>query len=247
MNGWELLGWTGQALFFSRFLVQWLASEKAGRSVAPPIFWWISLVATVLLGLYSWGTGLPLFQMVFVINCAVYLRNVTLTFSSRTLPAPYAAVLAIVACGTLLRDVLRSDKYDFAGADGAWFVVGTVGAVAWASRFPLQWWLSERRGKSHFPRAFWWVSLVGNAALLAYAIHLERAVLIAGFSIGPLVQIRNLVLDARGRAERAHAATDEDTTEASGEPEFELEPGGGGRSGVQPSDRSTYAPPSPRK
>lgn len=243
MSGWELLGWIGQALFFSRFLVQWLASERAGRSVAPPIFWWFSLVATVLLGLYSWGNDLTLFLMVFVINCAVYLRNVTLTFSSRTLPAPYAAVLALVACGTLLHDALGSNKYDLDANDGTWFAIGAVGAIAWASRFPLQWWLSERRGVSHFPRAFWWVSLVGNAALLAYAIHLERAVLIAGFSIGPLVQIRNLVLDARGRATDAREAQDE---KARTEPEFELEPNGG-RSGARPADRSTYAPLSPRK
>ena len=61
-------------------------------------------------------------------------------------------------------------------------------------RFLIQWVASERRGSSHFPPAFWIVSLVGNLALLAYALRLGDPVYIAGFLPGPLVQVRNLVL-----------------------------------------------------
>jgi lipid-A-disaccharide synthase-like uncharacterized protein len=46
---------------------------------------------------------------------------------------------------------------------------------------------------------FWWLSLAGNALLLAYAVHLRDPIFIAGFVPGPLVQVRNLML--QGRAE----------------------------------------------
>ncbi|HPF15211.1 MAG TPA: lipid-A-disaccharide synthase N-terminal domain-containing protein, partial [Planctomycetota bacterium] len=42
MTFWAALGWLGNVGFFSRFFVQWLASERAGRSVAPQAFWWLS-------------------------------------------------------------------------------------------------------------------------------------------------------------------------------------------------------------
>ena len=35
MTAFQVIGWAGNALFFSRFLVQWLASERAGRTAVP--------------------------------------------------------------------------------------------------------------------------------------------------------------------------------------------------------------------
>ena len=46
---WLGVGLLGQGMFFSRFLVQWLASEKAGRSVFPMAFWYLSLSGGALL------------------------------------------------------------------------------------------------------------------------------------------------------------------------------------------------------
>ena len=37
------VGFGGQALFSARFVIQWLASERAGRSVMPDVFWYFSL------------------------------------------------------------------------------------------------------------------------------------------------------------------------------------------------------------
>ena len=50
---WFVLGLLGQAAFFSRFLVQWVASERAGRSTVPPAFWWLSLLGAALLLAYA--------------------------------------------------------------------------------------------------------------------------------------------------------------------------------------------------
>ena len=40
---WIIIGFTGQALFSARFIVQWLASERVKRSIIPTAFWYFSL------------------------------------------------------------------------------------------------------------------------------------------------------------------------------------------------------------
>ncbi|UCF68822.1 MAG: lipid-A-disaccharide synthase N-terminal domain-containing protein [Acidobacteriota bacterium] len=92
IEAWKLVGFGGQAMFFSRFFVQWVVSERTGRSTVPTAFWWLSLAGGFLLLLYaaigiqdivfSVGQGMGLF---------VYLRNLILVRRQRlaeTAPAP---------------------------------------------------------------------------------------------------------------------------------------------------------------
>ena len=48
-NTWKVIGWVGNVVFFSRFLVQWWATEKRKEVVVPNSFWWLSLVGSLLL------------------------------------------------------------------------------------------------------------------------------------------------------------------------------------------------------
>ncbi|MCX7933841.1 MAG: lipid-A-disaccharide synthase N-terminal domain-containing protein [Planctomycetota bacterium] len=48
-----MIGFLGQGIFASRFLLQWIASEKAKASVIPYSFWWLSLVGSILLLIYA--------------------------------------------------------------------------------------------------------------------------------------------------------------------------------------------------
>ena len=50
---WITIGFTGQSLFFMRFLVQWIYSEKLGRSVIPIAFWYFSLLGGCTLFSYA--------------------------------------------------------------------------------------------------------------------------------------------------------------------------------------------------
>jgi lipid-A-disaccharide synthase-like uncharacterized protein len=52
-HAWKVVGWLGNVTFFSRFLVQWYATEKQGRVVVPPAFWWLSLAGASLLFAYA--------------------------------------------------------------------------------------------------------------------------------------------------------------------------------------------------
>jgi lipid-A-disaccharide synthase-like uncharacterized protein len=50
---WTIIGWLGNAVFFSRFVVQWYATEKKKQVVVPALFWWLSLTGSLLLLLYA--------------------------------------------------------------------------------------------------------------------------------------------------------------------------------------------------
>jgi len=80
-SGWYAVGFLGQAFFFSRFLVQWLASERAGRSVIPLSFWYLSLVGGLTLFAYAIHLGDPVFIIGQSAGAFIYLRN--LYFRSR--------------------------------------------------------------------------------------------------------------------------------------------------------------------
>lgn len=74
-TGWLIIGFLGQAFFFSRFLVQWLASERAGRSVIPMAFWYFSLLGGGTLLAYAIHVGDPVFIVGQSTGTFIYLRN----------------------------------------------------------------------------------------------------------------------------------------------------------------------------
>lgn len=80
-----------------------------------------------------------------------------------------------------------------------WIIVGFVGQALFSMRFIVQWIASERIKRSIIPQAFWYFSLAGGATLLAYAIHKQDPVFIAGQGLGLFVYLRNLYLIRTGR------------------------------------------------
>ncbi len=72
---WIALGLCGQALFSARFLVQWLASEKAGRSVIPVSFWYFSIGGATVLLSYAIYRADPVFILGQSMGFFIYTRN----------------------------------------------------------------------------------------------------------------------------------------------------------------------------
>jgi len=77
--GWLAFGLLGNAAFGSRFLVQWWASERAGESIVPVAFWYLSLAGSLILLIYA-ALHLrdPIFTLAYLPNGFVYLRNLAL-------------------------------------------------------------------------------------------------------------------------------------------------------------------------
>jgi lipid-A-disaccharide synthase-like uncharacterized protein len=75
---WVGVGFLGQALFFARFLVQWIASEKEGRSVIPVAFWYFSIFGAVVLLAYAVYRRDPVFILGQSTGLLIYLRNLAL-------------------------------------------------------------------------------------------------------------------------------------------------------------------------
>ena len=58
---WDAIGYTGQLIFFSRFIVQWIASERRKESVVPVAFWYLSLGGGSVLLIYAVHNRDPVF------------------------------------------------------------------------------------------------------------------------------------------------------------------------------------------
>lgn len=81
--------------------------------------------------------------------------------------------------------------------ESLWLIIGFAGQVVFTGRFVLQWLYSEIKRRSLIPVGFWYLSMLGSALLLAYAIYRQDPVFIIGQSFGFLVYLRNLQLIAR--------------------------------------------------
>ena len=86
-----VLGFAGQALFASRFLVQWITSERQGRSVIPVAFWYLSLGGAAVLFSYAFLRRDPVFMVGQASGSFVYLRNLALLRRERTGASPASA------------------------------------------------------------------------------------------------------------------------------------------------------------
>ena len=80
---WILIGLLGQGLFMGRFLIQWLASEKAKRSVIPLSFWWFSIGGAAVLLAYAIHRGDPVFILGQSLGFFIYTRNLWLIRAER--------------------------------------------------------------------------------------------------------------------------------------------------------------------
>lgn len=75
---WLLIGLIGQTLFGARFVVQWLHSERLGKSRIPRVFWQISAVAGAIILSYAIHRRDPVFIAGETLTLLVFLRNLQL-------------------------------------------------------------------------------------------------------------------------------------------------------------------------
>ncbi len=74
-TSWLIIGFLGQALFSARFLIQWLASERAKKSVMPVLFWYFSIFGGTTLFIYAIHKQDPVFIVGQGSGLLIYARN----------------------------------------------------------------------------------------------------------------------------------------------------------------------------
>ena len=80
---WLAFGIVAQLLFGARFVVQWIASERAGRSVMPLMFWFFSMGGGVLTLIYGIARRDGVIIIGQALSVFIYLRNLSLIFRER--------------------------------------------------------------------------------------------------------------------------------------------------------------------
>lgn len=80
---WLAFGIIAQLLFTARFIVQWLASEKAGRSVIPMAFWFLSMAGGTMTLVYGLVRREPIIIMGQALAVGIYIRNIMLIVKER--------------------------------------------------------------------------------------------------------------------------------------------------------------------
>ena len=75
-----IIGFIGQGLFASRFIVQWIYSEKKGRSSIPVIFWYLSILGGLGLLTYAIFRKDPVIILGQTFGILIYIRNLVLIY-----------------------------------------------------------------------------------------------------------------------------------------------------------------------
>lgn len=194
-----VFGFAGQVLFFMRFILQWLFTERYKKSAVPISFWYFSIVGSFMLLTYSVLIKDPIFILGQSTGAIIYLRNISLIYKergTRSRDFGFKMVLMLLvyfafvgAAAYFYPEVPRKDEVTYTGFV---FGIGLVAQSMFFLRFLVQWLYSEKHKKSVFPVVFWYFSMAGSFLLLIYSVMVHDAVFIAGQSVGLLIYFRNL-------------------------------------------------------
>ena len=88
INAWTLFGLLGNAMFTSRFVVQWYASEKLKQSVIPKNFWHLSMVGGVIQLIYAVHIGYIPVILGYLLPPVIAARNLMLIARTSRTPTP---------------------------------------------------------------------------------------------------------------------------------------------------------------
>jgi lipid-A-disaccharide synthase-like uncharacterized protein len=198
------VGFFAQMLFFSRNIVQWFHSERAGKILSPLIYWQISLCASIMMMVY--GILRKDFAIILgqFITFFIYIRNLQLQQKWKIIPNYFRIVIVMMppAC---LAWMLFSGNHNFGQILGNekipyWLLLfGITAQVTFSFRFVYQWLVSEKNKKSILPVGFWMISIAGASMTLTYAIIRRDPVLFISNLGGLAMYSRNLILHYTGK------------------------------------------------
>ena len=203
------IGFIAQALFSARLIVQWIKSEKAGKTLSPILFWQLSILASWMLFVYGLLCDDFAIIMGQVIAYSIYIRNLHIQNNWKSLPI-ITKLIAVITPIAVLLFMLKNWEFHyqqlFKNEDISTLLLlwGVAGQITFTFRFVYQWIYSERKGESCLPLGFWVISIIGSIMILSYAIYRRDPVLFLGQGFGMLVYSRNVILIRKQSHKRNH-------------------------------------------
>ncbi len=193
------IGFLAQGLFFLRFAVQLVLSEKAKASLSPTVFWWLSLISCYIMMSYGFLRDDISIIEGQLLTYFIYIRNLQLKGAWEKLPFPlrillfFLPFLALLFCLFHFEDIL-TPFFKNPNIPLFWLVWGVIGQSLFSSRFIYQWLYSEHKKESQFPLGFWTLSILGAGLITIYAIFTGDLVQFVGKGTGLLMYTRNFYL-----------------------------------------------------
>lgn len=90
---WKIVGWIGNFVFSTRFIVQWYVTEKRKQVVFPQAFWWLSLIGALTLLCYSIHKRDSVFIFAYAFSWIPYMRSLMIHRRHK------AALSVCIGCG----------------------------------------------------------------------------------------------------------------------------------------------------
>lgn len=192
-----VLGFTAQALFSARMLIQWILSEKAKRVVSPTIYWQLSLLGSLFLSLYGWLRGDFAIILGQFFSYYIYIWNLNSKQQWQKIAAAARYIILFIPIAALVYVIINGDNSTdrlFGNIPLGLLIFGSAGQIVFTLRFIYQWWYSRSRNESLLPTTFWVLSLFGSSLIVAYGAFRLDPVLILGQSVGFITYSRNLYI-----------------------------------------------------
>ena len=91
---WLAFGFAAQSMFFMRFVLQWIASERVKRSIVPETFWYFSFAGGFMLFIYAVHRADPVIMLGQLMGLFIYARNIYLIWLHKRTQAAQASLAA---------------------------------------------------------------------------------------------------------------------------------------------------------
>jgi len=222
LNNWRhflyfMLGFLPSIFFGSRFLLQWIRSEKKKKSIVGSLFWKLSISGNLLLALHYFIQFQYQFLLIQSVNAFISWRNLNIlkkegkAGSFRRALVILFGTIGFTICVCLIQNIWTSHNVKLlqtpighlsdrrGDVHILWHFFGFFGGLLFASRFWIQWLVVERRRVSELTKSFWILSVLGSLSALVYFVRIYDWVGVANYSFGLIPYIRNLMLIRKDR------------------------------------------------
>lgn len=210
---WQAIGIIGAIIFFGRFYIQWIWSEKLGRSVIPIVFWYMSSIGSILLLGYGVYILSPVGVVSYGFNLLVYARNLIHIWRKQNKLTSFryyfthglvlfALIISTIVVGYVFYQKffhVREMAKPHAIRYSLWIFFGLMGQILFALRFLIQWLATEVKKQSVIPPIFWYLSLIASfLQIISYSFQKEWLYAI-GLLTTLFIYFRNIWLLKKGK------------------------------------------------